>query len=109
MMIQPMQYELERAYHTRCEATATRQREIREAERQLAGHAWVGHSVLSIALQLQSRLMPARRSDSVVSGLDIGAVEARPDLASRPLGDSDWRNPTARTYPRSNRLTPTPD
>ena len=71
-MVHPMQYELERAYHQRCEANAVRQRLIEEAERtysaattpqrspfEVAVGVWRG--VVSSCLPLPSK---ARLSDS---------------------------------------------
>jgi hypothetical protein len=66
-VIHPMQYELEEAYHTTCEANASRQRQIKEAEHNSAADPKARRSVVSIVLQLWSRVMPALRAIVVIT------------------------------------------
>ena len=58
-MIQPMQYELERAYHLRCESNAARQRLIAAAENGTADTPQV-HSNFGIASRVWRLLVSSR-------------------------------------------------
>jgi hypothetical protein len=58
-VIHPMQYELERAYHLRCEGHAARQRLIAEAE-QGADEAAPGRPNLGIAGRVRWHLLTSR-------------------------------------------------
>jgi hypothetical protein len=61
-VIHPMQYELERAYHTTRQANAARHRQVSEAEQRVAADPRARLLVRQNALQLWARLMPALRA-----------------------------------------------
>jgi hypothetical protein len=59
-VVYPMQYELERTYHQRCEANAARQRLIEEAERTYSAATTSQPSPFEVAVRVWRRVVSSR-------------------------------------------------